>query len=41
MTGFRNRLIHKYFDINFSQVWEIIEEDIPTLNTQILEILKK
>lgn len=41
MTGFRNRLIHKYFDINFSQVWEIIEEDIPTLNTQILQILKK
>ncbi len=38
MTGFRNRLIHKYFDINFSQVWEIIEEDIPKLYELLLKI---
>lgn len=41
MTGLRNRLIHKYFDINFSQVWEIIEDDIPLLSCQIQEIREK
>ena len=31
IRGFRNRIIHEYFGIDFEIVWTIIEEDIDTL----------
>ncbi|SHJ98814.1 Uncharacterized conserved protein, contains HEPN domain [Tangfeifania diversioriginum] len=31
IRGFRNRIIHEYFGIDFEIVWTIIEEDIDNL----------
>ncbi|NJO25773.1 MAG: DUF86 domain-containing protein [Bacteroidia bacterium] len=31
IIGFRNRIIHEYFGINYEMVWKIKEENIPEL----------
>ena len=31
LKGFRNRLIHEYFGVDYGIVWEIINEDIQPL----------
>jgi len=31
MIGMRNRLIHEYFRVNVSAVWDTIQDDIPIL----------
>ncbi|WOF17058.1 DUF86 domain-containing protein [Methanoplanus sp. FWC-SCC4] len=41
MSGLRDRLIHGYFVINLSQVWEVISDDIPLLHDQLYKILKE
>lgn len=40
-TAARNRLIHGYFDVDANMVWDITQNDLPILKTQIEEILKK
>ncbi|MDO5846146.1 MAG: DUF86 domain-containing protein [Methanocorpusculum sp.] len=40
MRGLRNRLTHKYFDVSWPVVWEIIEDDIPPLKSQIQQIIE-
>ena len=39
MAGLRDRLIHAYFSINITQVWEVITDDIPLLHIQIQKLL--
>ena len=39
IIGLRNRIVHAYFDINLEVTWDITEEDIPELKTQITRIL--
>lgn len=29
--GFRDVLVHEYFHVNLSKVWEIVQQDLPTL----------
>jgi uncharacterized protein with HEPN domain len=36
----RNRLIHGYFDVDPDVVWDIVENDLPPLKTQVEEIIK-
>jgi uncharacterized protein with HEPN domain len=31
MIGLRNLLIHEYFRVDFSRIWEVGEQDIPPL----------
>jgi len=31
MTGMRHRLVHGYDDINWSRVWQSVQDDLPTL----------
>ena len=31
MIGLRNRLIHGYFDINLTIVWDTVDRDLPSL----------
>jgi uncharacterized protein with HEPN domain len=31
IIGFRNRIIHEYFGINYEMVWKIKEENVPGL----------
>jgi len=28
----RNRLIHAYFDVDLSVVWEVVRDDLPVLD---------
>lgn len=41
MIGMRNRLIHAYFDIDHSIVWQTIEKEIPLLKSKLSNILQK
>ncbi len=37
ITGFRNRIIHEYFGIDYEIMWTIIDDNIP----ELIEKLKK
>lgn len=39
IAGMRNRIIHEYFRIRLQTVWQIVQEDIPELTTQLEQIL--
>jgi uncharacterized protein with HEPN domain len=36
----RNRLIHGYFDVDAEIVWDIVQNDLPVLKSQIETILR-
>ena len=40
MAGMRDRLIHDYMGINYSIVWDVIENQVPELHKQIVEVLE-
>jgi len=35
MRDMRNRMIHAYFDVNISVVWNTVKNDLPSLKQQI------
>lgn len=35
MIGMRNRLIHEYFRVNLTTVWETVQNDLPPLIAQV------
>ena len=37
--GMRNVLIHEYFRVEFEEVWKTLNDDLPKLKFQILEII--
>jgi len=39
MAGMRDRLVHGYFDINLDVVWETVTEDLPSLVSQLEDII--
>lgn len=41
IRGFRNRIVHDYFGIDYEIVWEIIESYLDNLIIQLEEIIKK
>jgi uncharacterized protein with HEPN domain len=41
IAGFRDKLIHYYFGINWDIVWSVIKDKLPTLKDQIEKLLKK
>lgn len=41
MTGIRNKIIHEYFNVNFSVVWDTVHDDIPLLKKAIKKLLSK
>ncbi|MBU4444484.1 DUF86 domain-containing protein [bacterium] len=41
IIGLRNLLIHEYFGIDIRIVWQVIQNDLPRLKTNIQKILKE
>jgi uncharacterized protein with HEPN domain len=41
IVAMRNRLIHAYFDIDRDIVWRTLTEEIPSLRSQLLQLLPK
>jgi len=35
ITGFRDRAIHNYFEINMNIVWDTVVEDVPILRKEL------
>ena len=38
ITGMRDKIIHKYFEVDLNIVWEVIKKDLPVLKQKILKI---
>lgn len=41
LRGFRNRVIHEYFGVDYEIVWAIITEDLDELTYQLKEVIKE
>lgn len=41
MIGMRNKLIHEYSGVDLEILWQVIENDIPALETSVQEIFDK
>lgn len=41
IVGLRNVITHEYFRLNLDRIWNIVEVELPLLQQQVTEILKK
>lgn len=41
ISGLRDLLIHKYFGVDYKNVWKIVKEDIPKLKEDVSKILEE
>lgn len=39
MAGMRDKLVHDYFGVNVEVVWKSVAEDLPSLKSQVQEML--
>lgn len=39
IIGMRHRLVHGYFAINYGRVWEVVQNDLPELISQLESIV--
>ena len=40
IAGMRDKMIHEYFGVNLQLVWEVVEKDLPELNSAVKSILQ-
>jgi uncharacterized protein with HEPN domain len=41
IAGFRNVIVHDYLGLSLDRIWEVIENDLPVLETAIEALLKE
>ena len=41
VAGFRDKVIHHYFDVDYDKVWNAVEVEIPTFKQQIEDIHRR
>lgn len=41
MAAVRDRLIHHYFGVNIEIVWEIVQQDLPQILPQLVQLLSE
>jgi uncharacterized protein with HEPN domain len=41
ISGLRNVLVHDYLGVNVMRVWEVVEDDLPELKANILDIMQE
>ena len=41
VRGMRNKVIHNYFDVNLTVVWNTVKDDLPRLRQQIDHLIKE
>ena len=41
IIDFRNLLVHEYFRVDLTLIWQIVEQELPTLKQQINSILQE
>lgn len=41
MAGMRDRLIHDYIGVNFTIVWDVLENKIPDIHREVSKILNE
>ncbi len=39
IKAFRNKIVHEYFGIDYRIVWDIIKNELPTLYSQMIDII--
>lgn len=40
MAGMREKLIHHYFSVNLTVLWDTVQQDLPNLKLQISQLLE-
>ena len=41
ITGMRNYIVHEYFQVDNTVIWDVIQNDLPLLENQIQDYLKE
>lgn len=41
IIGMRNKVVHEYFGLNEEILWKTIQDDLPRLKKELLEIIQK
>jgi uncharacterized protein with HEPN domain len=41
IIGLRDVLVHRYFGVDYANVWKIVKEDIPELKRKVCEMLER
>ena len=41
ITGMRNYIVHEYFQVDNTVIWDVIQNDLPQLENQITNYLKE
>ena len=41
LSAFRNVVVHNYLGVDLTQIWDIVEQDLPALKSKIQSILQE